>query len=60
MHPIVRKGRFWKIRRAIAYALVALFFALPLMRVGGQPAFMIDLQTGARTCSARRSTRPTT
>jgi len=43
MHPIVHKGRFWKIRRAVAYALVAVFFALPLIPVGGHPAVWLDL-----------------
>ncbi len=43
MHPIVHKGRHWKVRRAIAYALYALFFALPLVPVGGSPAVFLDL-----------------
>ena len=45
MHPIVHKGRFWKIRRAIAYGLFVLFFALPLIPVGGHPAVFLDLAT---------------
>ena len=45
MHPIVRHGRFWKIRRAIAYGLFPLFFALPLIPVGGHPAILFDLAT---------------
>jgi cytochrome c oxidase accessory protein FixG len=43
MHPIVHKGRFWKIRRAIAYALFAAFVALPLIPVGGYPAVLLDI-----------------
>ena len=43
MHPVVRKGRYWKIRRAIAYALYVLFFALPLIQVGGNPALQFDI-----------------
>ncbi len=43
MHPVVRKGRYWKIRRALAYSLFALFFALPLIPVGGFPAVFLDL-----------------
>jgi cytochrome c oxidase accessory protein FixG len=43
MHPVVHEGRFWKIRRAIAYALYAAFFALPLVTVGGHPALQFDL-----------------
>ena len=45
MHPVVRKGRYWKIRRVIAYALYALFFALPLIQVGGSPALQFDITT---------------
>ncbi|MGE0866871.1 MAG: 4Fe-4S binding protein, partial [Vicinamibacterales bacterium] len=45
MHPVVRKGHYWKIRRAIAWALVALFYALPLIPVGGAPAVQFDLST---------------
>ncbi len=45
MHPIVHKGRFWKIRRAIAYVLFAAFCALPLIPVGGHPAVLLDLAT---------------
>jgi cytochrome c oxidase accessory protein FixG len=43
MHPVVRKGRYWKIRRAIAYVLFVLFFALPLVQVGGNPALQFDI-----------------
>jgi cytochrome c oxidase accessory protein FixG len=43
MHPIVHKGRFWQIRRAIAYLLFAAFFALPLVPVDGHPAVWLDI-----------------
>ena len=43
MHPIVHRGRFWKIRRAIAYTLFAAFFVLPLIHVGGRPALLLDI-----------------
>jgi len=43
MHPIVHKGRYWQIRRAIAYVLYAAFFALPLIQVGGYPAVQLDI-----------------
>ena len=45
MHPVVRKGHYWKIRRAIAWALVVLFYGLPLITIGGAPAVQIDLTT---------------
>jgi cytochrome c oxidase accessory protein FixG len=43
MHPVVKKGSYWKIRRALAYALAVLFFGLPLLPVGGHPAIFLDL-----------------
>jgi cytochrome c oxidase accessory protein FixG len=43
MHPTVHKGRYWKIRRGIAYALYGLFFALPLIPVGDHPAVWLDI-----------------
>jgi cytochrome c oxidase accessory protein FixG len=43
MHPIVHRGRYWKIRRAIAGALFVVFFALPLIPVGGFPAVWLDI-----------------
>jgi cytochrome c oxidase accessory protein FixG len=43
MHPLVHRGRFWKIRRAIAYGLFVLFFVLPLIPVGGHPAVQFNL-----------------
>jgi len=45
MHPLVHRGRFWKIRRNLAYALFLLFFALPHIQVGGYPALLFDLST---------------
>lgn len=45
MHPVVRKGHYWKIRRVIGYALIGLFFALPLIPVGEHPAVLLDLAT---------------
>jgi cytochrome c oxidase accessory protein FixG len=45
MHPIVHEGRFWKVRRAIAYGLFVTFFALPLISMGGAPAILLDLAT---------------
>lgn len=45
MHPLVRKGRFWRVRRTIAYGLFLLYVALPLIHVGGHPALLFDLST---------------
>lgn len=45
MHPVVRKGQYWHIRRRIAYALMVLFFALPLVPIGEHPAVLLDIAT---------------
>jgi hypothetical protein len=55
MHPVVRKGRYWKIRRAIAWTLVALFYALPHIPIGGAPAVQFNLSTRPTTWCWRRS-----
>jgi cytochrome c oxidase accessory protein FixG len=45
MHPVVRKGRFWRIRQYIALGLFVPYFVLPLIPVGGHPAILFDLAT---------------
>lgn len=45
MHPVVRKGHYWRVRRRIAYTLMVLFVALPLIPVGGYPAVFLDIAT---------------
>jgi cytochrome c oxidase accessory protein FixG len=43
IEPRTSRGRFWRRRGVVAYALIALFVALPFVRIGGRPAFLIDL-----------------
>ncbi len=43
IRPKVSRGRFHRRRQVVAYALIALFVALPFLRIGGRPAFLIDL-----------------
>ena len=45
IHPRLAKGRYWRLRRKIAYALIGAFFALPLIPIGGHPAVFLDLAT---------------
>lgn len=45
MHPVVHHGRYWRIRRRIAAALVVMFVALPLIPIGGYPAVFLDIAT---------------
>ncbi len=43
LRPRLARGRFLRRRRIVAYALIALFAALPLIRINGRPALLIDL-----------------
>ncbi len=43
IHPVVHKGKYWKIRRAMAVPLIVLFFVLPWIPIGGKPAVFLDL-----------------
>ncbi|TMQ13155.1 MAG: cytochrome c oxidase accessory protein CcoG [Deltaproteobacteria bacterium] len=45
IRPKLARGRFLRRRRIVAWALIALFVALPLVRIGGRPALLIDLVT---------------
>lgn len=43
--PKLSHGKFLRRRRIVGFALIALFVALPFVRIGGRPAFLIDLVT---------------
>lgn len=43
LHPILARGRFWKRRRIVGFALIALFVLLPRIRIHGRPGLLIDL-----------------
>jgi cytochrome c oxidase accessory protein FixG len=43
LRPRHSPGRFARHRGVVAYALIVLFVALPLVKIGGRPAFLIDL-----------------
>ena len=43
LRPRLARGRFLRRRRAVGFALIALFVALPFLRIGGRPVFLIDL-----------------
>ena len=45
IHPKLAHGRFLRRRRVVGYGLVALFVALPFVRIGGRPALLLDLVT---------------
>ena len=43
LRPRLARGRFLRHRRAVAWALIALFVALPLIDIAGRPALLLDL-----------------
>ncbi|MDQ3364096.1 MAG: cytochrome c oxidase accessory protein CcoG [Myxococcota bacterium] len=43
LQPRVSHGRFLDRRRIVGYALIALFVALPFLRIGGRPALLLDV-----------------
>ncbi len=43
IRPKLSPGRFLTGRRVVGYALILLFIFLPRIRIGGRPAFLIDL-----------------
>jgi len=43
MYPEESRGRFWRRRLVLGWALIALFVALPVIRVGGKPAVLLDV-----------------
>jgi cytochrome c oxidase accessory protein FixG len=43
LRPVLTPGRFWHARRAVAYALMVVFFLLPYLRMNGKPMVLLDL-----------------
>jgi len=43
LYPRVSCGRFWRTRRALAYALIAVFTVVPHIRIGDRPAVLLDI-----------------
>jgi cytochrome c oxidase accessory protein FixG len=43
LYPKVSKGRYHAARRAVGYALIVLFVALPYIEIGDKPAILLDL-----------------
>lgn len=43
IRPRLSKGRIWWRRRAVGWALIALFVSLPFVRVAGKPAVFLDV-----------------
>lgn len=43
LRPTLSKGRFYQRRLVLAYALIALFVALPWLTIDGKPVFLLDI-----------------
>jgi cytochrome c oxidase accessory protein FixG len=43
LRPRLAPGRFWTRRRAVAWALIALFTAIPYLTLGGKPLVLLDV-----------------
>jgi cytochrome c oxidase accessory protein FixG len=43
IRPKVSPGKFWVRRRAVAYALMVIFFIIPYLRMNGMPLVLLDL-----------------
>jgi cytochrome c oxidase accessory protein FixG len=43
IRPRPSRGRFWHRRRAVAYLLIAVFTAIPYIKVGGLPLVLLDI-----------------
>jgi len=43
IRPRPSHGRWWRRRRAVAYALISLFLVLPHLRLAGKPWLLLDL-----------------
>jgi cytochrome c oxidase accessory protein FixG len=43
LRPRPSRGKYWRRRRFVAYFLIALFTAIPYIRVGGKPLILLDI-----------------
>ncbi|MGB3543829.1 cytochrome c oxidase accessory protein CcoG, partial [Rubrivirga sp.] len=43
LYPTPSKGRFWRRRQVVGWALIAFFVSLPIVQIGGKPAVLLDL-----------------
>jgi len=42
LYPVQSRGRFLSARRVLAWFFIFLFFAMPIIQLGGRPALMLD------------------
>ena len=45
IHPADTHGRFQRRKNVLFFVLIAIYLAMPWLRIGGRPALLIDIQT---------------
>lgn len=45
LYPTVSKGKWWKRRAIVGYILIAIFIAMPVLKINGNPAMLFDIFT---------------
>ena len=43
LYPTPSTGRFWRRRLLVGWGLIAFFVALPIVKIGGRPAVLLDV-----------------
>lgn len=43
LYPTESRGRYWRRRLLLGWALIVFFVALPVVRIGGKPAVLLDV-----------------
>ena len=43
LYPLLAKGRLWKRRRVVGFALAVIFIVLPHLSIGGKPPILLDV-----------------
>ncbi len=43
MYPVPEKGPWWKRRFVVAWSLIIIFLAFPMVKIGGKPSIFLDL-----------------
>ncbi len=46
LYPTLSPGRYWRVRRVVGWALIVFYIALPLIRLNGSPAVLLDAVHG--------------
>ena len=58
LYPTPSTGRFWRRRMLVGWGLIAFFVALPIVKIGGRPAVLLDVALTGAFLNARRDREP--